>query len=466
MYDRSRVADDRIELAGTVTAIRGRAPATWTIEIDGDAQTRCDDGSFELAVDGRSIEVTASSIAVEGDTEVQKGRWGDLCTRGGFAVGEKPAYARAKLSCARIDVGDHLSIAGGVLARDADGHPTHIQASTLAKGRYAADTVARADGRPPANGSPVVELARWGFIVALAIAAVAAAVFVPFPDGVRRALMPAIAVVVIVAMLPSGRRAIPNLYAMAEKTAPNASTVILVVRLAAVVGLFVGLILCVTRDPEDGADGAFLVATGFVAVGLVVWIAAQLQLTKIRRLFGRTWNGERDPGHRVVIRGTVHATSGGSKRVLDRDAQISIEDAAGFSAEGGDYREAGTYVGSTRFEIRCPHGPVSVDANEIIWGTSRQRDSDYEKHGTHTKLHEHQWVEDGAPVVAGGWIKDGALRSRGGKPAVLLAGLPDEDPLAIPRAVLAYWRRLGIALVVLAGLFAVIATNTWQPRGS
>ena len=161
----------------------------------------------------------------------------------------------------------------------------------------------------------------------------------------------------------------------------------------------------------------------------------------------------------------MHATGDDSKRVLARDARVSIESGGGFSGDG-DYQETGTYVGSMRFEIRGTQPPVSVQANEIIWGTSRQRDSDYEKHGSWTKLHEHQWVEAGAPVVAGGSISDGALRSRAGKPAVLLAGLPDEDPLAIPRAVLAYWRRLGIALVVLAGLLAAIATNTWQPRGS
>jgi hypothetical protein len=125
--------------------------------------------------------------------------------------------------------------------------------------------------------------------------------------------------------------------------------------------------------------------------------------------------------------------------------------------DNSSYSERTEFLGPKVFQIDCPHGPVAVAPSELAWATKCSAMENERTRGDHTYFTWTEWVPDGAPVVAAGWVTGWPPRlvARGREPALLLAAYPGDDPLAPVRSILWYWR------TALVGLLLVGAALAW-----
>ena len=454
-----------IRLAGVVREVLAGPPATWRLTHARDTRVHHDRGELLVEAGGRRVRVEVPAIEVLGPAHEERGGWREVVARAAprFRADEAQPFDAATLSVIAIAIGDPVAVWGEPIDTGAGGEPL-VRARAIARGHHAEAALARRIATTPegqaardVRSDRIFRAFVWLCVLAATAGAIAWPLAVRAPHhaalGVSLALLAA-----ALLMRPSGDDDELALYASERDVASGVPTTPL--QLLAFAAAIAAPILAPTTRPWS----AEIVAGALCAFGLAMRVLSGGALRRMRALVAvRPWRGE--SGGRATLRGTIRVAA--PVRVGPHDAAFGLESKVDERIDlqvnpdvsGADFRERATFLAAPAFTIATAAGDVAVAPRELVWSSTCREIADRVVEMNSSTYTSRRWVPDGAAVAAVGWIEGSPPRliARGTSPAVLIATAPGDDPLAIPRGLVAYWRGTTLGLLAVGAATAALA---------
>jgi hypothetical protein len=462
---------EAVRLAGVVREVSSPPPTVWELQPeDGKAERREQAGWLTVEVDGRAVRVETDAAWLVGDGTTDKGAWRDLDAQAGgrFGAGQAP-FTKAKLRVVALAVGDPVEVYGEVVERRFDDDGAFREAPTASLGRVRGLVVARgADAtaeltraiarryppaqRPAAAKPPDPRLGdpgsprhrpppiEWAWSGGLVAGAILAAAF--WHASVAIGLVAS-----AILVRPERTQRVYRARDQHHAGSHAFRRILLPILYVGTIGGFLGV----------SGPLAYTIATAaFLAIALALEVSLLGVVSQHRRLVVTpAWKGEL--GVHALVAGTVRdptpVTVGHTASAMAREA--AIEQGSGSDPDVVKWTR---FHAEGTFLVDAPAGVVEVAPDELAWASTVVVAPD-------TSRRSYEVVElipIGGKVAAAGWIEaapDGGpprLRSRGTKPAVLLATSALGDPRALANRMIWHRRLTLLGLVAAAAVLGLL----------